>query len=105
VNDDVAEARQIIVAAARAMLAGQLSFIEGSRVIHSKIFIGRLETDPDVLVFIGIFSETDALPLGEERINWANDALERLQRDIDRLEEWVRSLATASCENLIRRLG
>jgi hypothetical protein len=87
------------------MLEGTLSFIEGARVISRNQFDADLELDVDISPFVGIDSCTDALPLGEARSLWRQDALDRLQPEIDKAEDWARGLGSERCRNLIRRFG
>jgi hypothetical protein len=87
------------------MLAGNQTFIEGSRLIFELSFSAQLERDPDILPFVGIFSETDALPVGQERKLWNADALTRLQPEIERLESWARGFGTPHCHSLIKRFA
>jgi hypothetical protein len=62
---------------ARGILDGSISIIAGSRQLRA--FCGghgRIdEFDPDFLTFVGIDSETDDLPVGENRRHWGADAL------------------------------
>jgi hypothetical protein len=103
-NEETRElARQAIVTAARGMLEGALSFIEGARIISGNRFDADLELDVDIRPFLGIDSSTDALPLGEARSLWREDALDRLQPEIDKAEDWARGLGAEHCRNLIRR--
>jgi hypothetical protein len=60
--------------------------------------------DPDVVRFVAIDSETDALPFGDVRKLWAPAALEKLQPEIDRKEQWAREIGTPHCRSLIQRL-
>jgi hypothetical protein len=43
----------------------------------------------DFRPFIGIDSETEALPFGKMRAHWQPAALEALQPEIDRMETWA----------------
>ena len=96
--------RRRVVATARAMLDGKLSFIEGARELSRlRHHVGELERDPDILVFTGIDSQTDALPLGETRKLWAPDALAKLQPEIDRAEKRAEAMGRPRCEALLRR--
>lgn len=97
-------ARVAIFDAVQAMLAGRLSYIEGARKICPARFSWRLdEWDDDLRCFIGIDSETDALPFGKMREYWQAAALEALQPEIDRNEAWARILAEPHCRNLVER--
>ncbi|MCK1618877.1 hypothetical protein IVA96_19965 [Bradyrhizobium sp. 159] len=61
---EILAARRKILKSAQDMLAGQLSYIEGARNIVTASTKARLDKrDVDLLPFVGIVSETDALPL------------------------------------------
>src|SRR5262245_793466 len=97
------EARRAIGMTAGALLAGALSYIEGARKIVSLRFSAGLERDPDILPFVGIDSETDALPMGDFRYPWDPEALRELQPKIDRAEQSARELCREYCERLVKR--
>jgi hypothetical protein len=103
---EILAARRNILECSRAMLSGELSYIEGSRKIVSSWRSAKLdEWDSDFLPFVGIESETDALPLGKMRSYWNAAALEALQPEIDRLEVWAKNFGEPFCRNLIKRFG
>jgi len=60
---------------------------------------------PDLLPFVRIDSETEALPLGEMRVHWQQTALEGLQPEIDRMEAWARRFGEPYCRNLVARFS
>jgi hypothetical protein len=93
-----------VVEIARAMLTGQVSFIEGSRGI-CEVVPGGLRDDPDIIAFVLIDSETDALPVGAQQKLWQPKALEDLRPRIEQAEQWAKTTATAHCRNLIVRFG
>jgi hypothetical protein len=98
--------RKKIVAAARAMLAGTISFIEGARAICAiSTSAGLPHDDEDLVPFALIESETDALPAGDVRQLWNQQALEKLQPEIDSAELWARDVAVEHCQKLIERFG
>ncbi len=86
------------------MLDGELSYIEGARQIAALRFSAGMEDDPDILPFVGIDSETDALPVGKVRELWKSSALESRQADIDRAEAWSMKFGQRHCQNLVERL-
>jgi hypothetical protein len=93
---EILAARGKILKAAQDMLVGKLSYIEGARKIVAAGTAARLEErDVDLLPFVGIVSETDALPFGEMRKHWQAAALDALQPEIDEKEGWARGLANA----------
>jgi hypothetical protein len=101
---DAENARRDIAQAARDMLSGALSFIEGARLINRLRWTAKLaDFDPDILPFVGIDSETDALPIGNVRQHWAPEALAKLQPEIERAEEWAQNFGRSKCQQLIDR--
>lgn len=93
-----------VVSTAQAMLDGQLSFLIGSRRLAAL----RHETDAaaddaDFMVFVAIDSETDALPLGAVREHWDQDALARLEPEIEEAEQLAATAGADACRSLIAR--
>ncbi|RXT24914.1 MULTISPECIES: DUF2489 domain-containing protein [unclassified Bosea (in: a-proteobacteria)] len=99
------EARTEISRTAQAMLSGAMSLFEGARRIASLRFPADLETDPDVMAFVGIDSETDAMPLGSVREYWQSDALEKLRPEIAKAEAWAHNFGSPSAERLAARFS
>lgn len=88
------------------MLDGQLSFLIGARRLAAlRHEIDRADNDADFVVFVGIDSETDALPLGAVREHWDHDALARLEPEIEEAERWAASAGADACRSLIARFG
>lgn len=99
--------RAALVAAARAMLSGELSFHEGAvRVHHLKEIVGGVrEDDEDFDKFWIVATEDLHLPLEEQRQYWSPEALAKLGPEFKRREEWARSVVCKACENIIARFG
>ncbi len=92
--------RQKMVESARAMLDGKLSYIEGARQICRLRWDAKIpDFDADIMAFVGIDSETDALPLGDERQNWLRDSLVKLQPEIERAEAWAQGIGRSACKS------
>jgi hypothetical protein len=104
-ESEIMNARRAMVHAAQDMLAGRLSYIEGSRKIVTAKAARLDEWDADLLPFVGIDSETGALPFGEMRAYWQPAALEALQAEIDRMEAWARHFGEPNCRNLVARFS
>jgi hypothetical protein len=66
-QSEVIATRQIIIETAKGILSESVSPVEGARALARHSFKARLEDDPDILPFVGIASETESLPLGQER--------------------------------------
>jgi len=104
-EDSAQPLRREIVEIAINMLAGSTSFIAGARRISMMCFEAGLGDDPDLNPFVGIDSETDALPIDPEiRSLWSPTALDRLQPEIDRAEKWAQQVLSLHCERLIAKL-
>lgn len=99
------DARREIGRRANAILKGEISYLEGARKIFSLKHVADLDLDPDIIPFIAIYSDTDALPLGEVRRYWQPEALDRLQPEIERKEEWAQEYGRVACENLVKRFA
>ena len=105
-ESEILAARRRILKAAQDMLAGKLSYIEGARKIVAAGTTARLdERDADLLPFVGIVSETDALPFGEMREHWQAAALDALQPEIDQKEAWARGFGELHCRILVKRFS
>jgi hypothetical protein len=105
-ESEILAARRTILEAAQAMLAGTLSYIEGAREILFAWRNSKLsECDPDLLPFVGIVSDTDALPFGEMRAHWQASAQKALQPKIDQSEVWAKGFGEPFCRNLVKRLS
>ena len=62
-----------------------------------------MDRDEDFLMFVGIESATDHLPVGEVRKHWAADALVLKDAEIKEAEAFRRDLALKAAQNLILR--
>ncbi|WP_322011756.1 DUF2489 domain-containing protein [Paraburkholderia sp. J12] len=100
-------ARHHLVAVAQDMLDGKLFFLEGAaQVLAIRSQLSEIaDRDPDFDVFVVIRSETDHLPLEEQRPLWSPEALARLEPELTNAEEWAGSFAQQACRNLIDRFG
>jgi hypothetical protein len=105
-ESEILAARRGILKAAQDMLAGKLLYAEGARKILAAWRTARLdEWDADLLPFVGIVSETDALPFGEERQYWQAAALDALQPEVNRKEAWARAFGEPHCRSLVERFS
>lgn len=102
----VQSTRRQVVETAQAMLDGQLDFLAGSRRLAAlRHEVDVAGSDADFLVFVGIDSETDALPLGEVRRHWSPEALAKLESEIQNAEEWAARVGRSACQLLIARFS
>jgi hypothetical protein len=93
-----------LLARANAFLVGQVEPIETARSLAG--FRGRDKHLDEILVtFVGVDSETDALPLGDVRKLWNAEALKRQDIEIAKAELWCREMISGACRNLVTSLA
>jgi hypothetical protein len=91
---------------ASRVLAGITSPILAARQLSGLLLtLGCDLEDPDYRTFVGIDSETDALPVGKARQHWAPEALAEKAPDIDRAEKWALDFGREAFANVIARFG
>ena len=99
--------RSEAVQAAQAVLVGDVSIFEG--VEHLAGIGHRLVrdfwNDPDFSVLGAVNSETDGLPVGQERAHWDPIALAVKDREIADYESKVRDAVLAACRSIGTRYG
>jgi len=106
-NEEERNARSRLVAAARAMLSGELSYHEGSVIVlRLRCRVGGvLDFDEDFDAFVVIESETDHLPLKAQQPLWDQAALARMAPEYESVEAWAETFAPSACEKLIGRFA
>lgn len=105
-EDYVKSVRDQVVKTATAMQDGEISYLLGARKLDALRHEAAVkDDDADFRVFVAIASETDDFPLGTVRQLWDNDALARLQPEIDAAEIWAKEQAAPICANLIQRFS
>lgn len=96
-----------IVREARGVLDGSVDLLDASCKIYS--YMSRLgfdRDDPDLIVFACIETEIDDLPIGAERENWATDALDRKEQDVQAARAWAeRAGGLEACRSVITRFS
>jgi len=92
-----AQAKQRIVAVAKAIVEDKQDLLEGCRqiVTFRAGLSAEASSDPDLLVFVGVESELDDLPGAAERAYWESKALSEADRQRD---EYL----SAAAEELVR---
>lgn len=101
------DVKQQLVWLAQAMLDEKLSYFEGApKILKIKNKIAEVvEGDEDFDAFVVIESETDHLPLEQQKHLWSKEALSTLEPEFDKTEQWARTFAPQACKNIITRFG
>ena len=103
---DVSAARKRVGELASDMLKERISFIEGARELSSLRFDAAAdENDVDFMVFVGIDSESDHLPIGDQKKLWSSESLLKLQPEIDETVDWAKRVGKDACISLSKRFG
>jgi Protein of unknown function (DUF2489) len=92
-----------VTTACRGYLAGTLGLIEASRLLVSCAHRLREDSNSEFSFFVAVESETDHLPVGEYRNQWAADSLKAKDKEINSIEEFYRSDAVAAATSLLKR--
>jgi len=100
-----ADDRRDVIAIAQRVLSGELDPLLGCRLMvrgHRHL----LESiDPSLVTLVGIESETDHLPLGNERVEWDTTALAAKDKEkVQYLSVYGNDIVTA-CRFLVSALG
>jgi len=105
-SHQIKKVRGSIVDLARKMIAGECSYIEGSRLISGLLDAARLDRhEMPFLTFVAIDSETDAIPVGRILDHWSKDAKEAHASGWGHAEDWARSVGEAACRAVLSELS
>ena len=94
-----------IVDVCEAILHGDTGILFGTRQLcrlHYELF---RQIDEDFVLFIGINSETDSLPIGDERQYWNEEVLIEKDKEITEYETRVKQDVFDACRKLIKRFS
>lgn len=91
---------------ATGIVAGSIPLLDGCHLLAALgDGVGVPGDDPDFRMFSLIESETDALPIGPIRKEWAPDALAELAPELLHADAWARPMAMRACHSVIARFG
>jgi hypothetical protein len=103
-SQGTADAKSRILSLARQLLTGQIGVIAASRQLSPLRHEVETELAEALVVFTGIDSETDTLPIGEVRQHWSAQALELKDREIADAEDIYRDTAIEAATRLVHLL-
>src|SRR5690242_18962963 len=100
------QARAEIIAAAKALLDGQIGPIEAARRIASRRHdLDREQEDSDLHGFAGIDSQTDDLLVGADINTWHPSVREEKRKELEEAEEFFRASAHEGAAAILARFG
>ena len=97
--------RNQVVEVCEAILHEEIGVLLGVRQLcrlHYDLFD---QVDDDFVLFIGINSETDSLPIGDERQYWNEKILIEKDKEIAEIEARVKQDVFDTCQKLIKRFS
>lgn len=92
-----------MTALAKKILSSQIKMIEGCHAMASLLFGLPLQLEDDFIIFTAVASDTDHLPLGEERKNWDKKVLIEKDTEILETENFYRDAVFEGCRKIIKR--
>jgi len=102
----IANNRKKVASVAEGMLNGTINYLEGAIELSLLRFeVNTPEDDKDFLVFSGIASDIDHLPIGAQRKNWSNEALDRHEPEIQEATNWAKEISLTQCKSLFERFN
>lgn len=90
-----------IVLIAKSLLANDIGLIEASRKLVKLQYEANLENEEDLKIFWIIETETDHLPIGQQRTNVSHQRLIESDKEIKDCEEFYRDAVRTACINII----
>ena len=84
------------------VVRGELGVLEGAHLIAA-LDLHLPDDDEDLATLRLVESETDALPIGRVRVQWADEALRRKEEEMREAELWARGVALTTFKSLAAR--
>jgi len=106
-SSTVERARRDAVEVAEGILSGSVGLLAGCRSLarfgHS--LVDDWSVDSDFGLFGAVDSETDHLPLEDQRVHWDPAAFEEKQREVQAYEAKTREQVLKACRSVVTRFG
>jgi hypothetical protein len=105
--ESLERARRQAVEVAQAILSGSIGLIAGCRSLASlaHTLVDDACVDPDFVVFVAVESETDHLPLEDQRVHWEAAAFANKRHEIHAYESQAREEVANACRSVVTRFG
>ncbi len=105
-DEYIEKQRKRAVEVASGMLDGSIDYLVGACELASLRYeVGLPGNDKDFLIFTGVSSETDHLPIGVPRRYWSKNSLERHEAEIQQAVKWAREVSLSECKSIIERFS
>lgn len=97
------EIKQKAVFIAQNIVNESIGLVDGCRQIVSLRLCQEIRDDPDFLTIRGFESETDEFPIGEVRKHYNQEALKKLDTELNSYVARVKPIIISACENIIKK--
>lgn len=90
-----------ILSLAKKILDSRTGVAEGCREIFHLLNERGIAYEKDFLIFTGVESETDRLPVGPERQYWNKESLKLMDKETEKVEKFYKKDIFEACKKLI----
>ena len=105
-ENQVQQLKKQLVELAENMISKRLGFLEGvRRFCNLSSNFNDSERSENFNLFIAIESETDHLPIGSVRKLWSDEALVRVDKEVEESERFYRKQVEAACQEIIKNFS
>lgn len=92
-----------IVSLAKTILDSKMRMIDGCHEMFKLLMGFPLQYEKDFLIFTAVASETDHLPIGDERKNWDKKILRQKEIELADFENFYKKEIISACKKILRR--
>lgn len=93
-----------MIQTSKKILNSEVDLIQGCRAMYSLLIGFPEQYEKEFLIFTVVPSETDHLPIGDERKNWDKDVLTIKDLEVKECEDFYREEVFKACKEILRRL-
>lgn len=98
------KARVIAVEIAKKILDRRIELLDGVRSLSALRFdVGVQDDDEDFLSFSSVASEMDNFPGSDQRSMWSIEALQKIDPELKKAQDFYRQEIEKSCTSIIKR--
>jgi len=101
----VAQQRSYAACVAQQVLNGEMTAIEGARIVSRLDGLDLDAEDEDLCCLQVVDDETDTLPIGEVRGLWSPEALLAKAGELEKAESWAKQISSNSFRRFVERFG
>jgi hypothetical protein len=97
--------RKAVEIARRVLTEGDDPILAARELCALRHSIGIPRDDADFTCFVAIDSETDGIPVGQQRKLWSPESWARLEPEVTQAREWAMTVGREAFQNVVRRFS